>query len=55
MRQIKEVMNSGPRDFVKDEQTLVVELLEEYSRRGHFDLLFPRSQNVDTYKKYLKV
>lgn len=42
-------------EFNRDEQLVVVEFVEEYSRRGNFDLIFPRAANVDGYKKYFKV
>ena len=34
---------------------MIVELIEEYTRRGQFDLIFPRKANVEKYKKYFKV
>jgi hypothetical protein len=34
---------------------VVVEFLEEFSRKGNFDLIFPRAANVESYKKYFKV
>ena len=34
---------------------MVVELIEEYTRRGQFELIFPRRNNIDRYKKYFKV
>ena len=42
-------------EFTREEQLVVVELCEEYSRKGNFDLIFPRASNVETYKKYFKV
>lgn len=42
-------------EFSREEQLVIVELIEEYSRRGNFDLIFPRKHNVDSYKKYFKV
>jgi len=42
-------------DFNIEEQMVIVELCEEYCRRGEFDLIFPRKANVDQYKKYFKV
>ena len=46
---------SNTYDWNVEEQLVVVELIEEYTRRGQFELIFPRRSNVDQYKKYFKV
>lgn len=33
--------------FSREEQLIVVELIEEYMRRGNWDLIFPRKHNVE--------
>lgn len=38
-----------------EEQLVIVELCEEYGRRGKFDLIFPRKSTVEKYKKYFRV
>ena len=53
IRSVKEIQ--GTTDFNVEEQLVIVELVEEYSRRGQFDLIFPRRATVDKYKKYFKV
>jgi hypothetical protein len=50
---VKELENKT--DFNTEEQLVIVELCEEYCRRGKFDLIFPRKATVDKYKKYFKV
>jgi len=37
-----------------EEQLVIVEFIEEYLRKGQFELIFPRSETVDRYKKYFK-
>ena len=32
-----------------------MEIVEEYTRKGNFDLIFPRSATVENYKKYFRV
>ena len=34
---------------------MIVEFIEEYTRRGQFDLIFPRKATAEKYKKYFKV
>lgn len=34
---------------------MIVEVCEEYSRRGNFEMIFPRKATIDKYKKYFKV
>ena len=53
IRSVKELENKT--DFNTEEQLVIVELCEEYCRRGKFDLIFPRKATVDKYKKYFKV
>ena len=53
IRSVKEIQSTF--DFNTEEQLVIVELIEEYTRRGQFDLIFPRKQTVERYKKYFKV
>ena len=53
IRAVKEIDKTY--DFNVEEQLVIVELIEEFNRRGQFDLIFPRRSNVDKYKKYFKV
>jgi len=49
------VLQSDHAGFVQmqdnDYETLA-DFEEELSRRGHYDLLFPLSSNIETYKGY---
>jgi len=42
-------------DFNVEEQLVIVELLEEYCRRGNFEMVFPRKNIIEKYRKYFKV
>ena len=53
VRSVKELI--GVSDFNTEEQLVIVELVEEYARRAQFDLVFPRKETVEKYKKYFKV
>ena len=50
---MKEVASTT--DYNIEEQLVIVELCEEYCRRGSFEMIFPRKATVDKYKKYFKV
>ena len=53
LRTGKEIQaETDPRNYNREEQLVVIELVEEYTRRGQFDLVFPRASNVDHYKRY---
>ena len=55
IRPPKELQHEHWDSFSREEQLVVVELIEEYMRRGSFELVFPRASNVDQYRKYFKV
>ena len=42
-------------DALTDEEyELLADLEEEYTRKGHFNRIFPLATNVDTYSKYFE-
>ena len=53
IRSVKELQSST--DYNIEEQLVIIELCEEYCRRGNFEMVFPRKATVDKYKKYFKV
>jgi len=53
IRPVKEL--SSTTDLNAEEQLVIVEVIEEYLRRGDFEMIFPRRETVDRYKKYFKV
>lgn len=55
LRSAKEILAEKDQIFNREEQLVVVEVVEEYTRKGNFDLIFPRSATVENYKKYFKV
>jgi len=56
IRTVKDLMAvKNHNEFNREEQLVVVEFVEEFSRRGNFDLIFPRAANMDGYKKFFKV
>ncbi len=55
LRSAKEILAEKDQIFNKEEQLVVVEIVEEFTRKGNFDLIFPRSATVENYKKYFRV
>lgn len=55
LRHYKDLINEKPENFTKQEQLVIVELIEEYTRRGNFELIFPRAANYESYKKYFRL
>ena len=53
IRSVKDIDKTT--DFNIEEQLVIVELCEEYCRRGNFEMIFPRKDTVEKYKKYFKV
>ena len=53
IRSVKELTSTS--EFNLEEQLVIVELCEEYCRRGNFEMIFPRKATVEKYKKYFKV
>jgi len=43
---VKEIKEEKVDGFNREEQQVVVELIEEYLRRGNFELVFPRSETI---------
>lgn len=54
LRSVKELTTSGNGDFNEEEQLVIVEKLEELSRCGDFERIFPLKATIDNYQKYLK-
>ena len=55
MRSVKELTSEKYDQFNRQEQEVVVELIEEFTRRGNFEMVFPRSSTIENYKKFFKV
>lgn len=53
IRSVKELTSTY--DFNIEEQLVIVEICEEFSRRGNFEMVFPRKSTIEKYKKYFKV
>jgi hypothetical protein len=51
---VKELKEEKVEGFNREEQQVVVELIEEYTRRGNFELVFPRASTISSYTKYFK-
>jgi hypothetical protein len=43
LRSAKEILAEKDQVYNREEQQVVVEIVEEYTRKGNFDLIFPRS------------
>jgi hypothetical protein len=52
IRPVKELQHTT--DLNTEEQLVIVEYIEEYLRRGNFELVFPTTENCNKYKKYFR-
>ena len=55
MRPGKDISSDTTNVFNREEQQVVVEIVEEFSRCWHYELVFPRSATVESYRKFFKV
>lgn len=46
---------NGKEDLTKDELDMLLDLEEEFSRRGNFQRVFPLASNVHFYEKFFEV
>lgn len=51
-RSVNQLQETDVSDFGLDEWSLIVSTYDELMRKGHFEVLYPRPENVDTYSKY---
>ena len=56
MEQLKTVRGlTGLEEFTRDEVDLVLELEEEFARRGNFQRVFPLASNATYYEQFFEV
>jgi tubulin polyglutamylase TTLL4 len=51
-RSVNQLQDTDVSDFGVDEWSLIVATYDEFMRKGNFEVLYPRPENVDTYSKY---